>query len=162
MRSKLLKEKKLTYGDKFARLGQRLKDPEWRKYLKTIINPDQHRLDAGRGLPGVRMQAGFTMLEAGFCRSRETVNVLVECVFDTCLCGFLYYTWGYAFMFGQGNGLIGWHDPNDVAGGGQQAGSSSRTSPPPRSTAAPAYPCWLTGSSSSPSPTAPRPSAPAR
>jgi Amt family ammonium transporter len=59
------------------------------------------------------MQAGFTMLEAGFCRSRETVNVLVECAFDTCLCGFLYYTWGYAFMFGQGNGLIGWHDPND-------------------------------------------------
>ena len=63
------------------------------------------------------MQAGFTMLEAGFCRSRETVNVLVECVFDTCLCGFLFYTWGYAFMFGAGNGLIGWHDPNDVAGG---------------------------------------------
>ena len=59
------------------------------------------------------MQAGFTMLEAGFCRSRETVNVLVECIFDTCLCGFLYYTWGYAFMFGQGNGFIGWHDPND-------------------------------------------------
>ena len=29
------------------------------------------------------MQVGFTMLEAGFCRSRETVNVLVECVFDT-------------------------------------------------------------------------------
>src|SRR6185312_2577369 len=45
------------------------------------------------------MQAGFTMLEAGFCRSRETVNVLVECVFDTCLCGVLYYAWGYAFMF---------------------------------------------------------------
>jgi Amt family ammonium transporter len=63
------------------------------------------------------MQVGFTMLEAGFCRSRETVNVLVECVFDTCLCGLLYYAWGYAFMFGQGNGLIGWHDPNDAAGG---------------------------------------------
>ena len=62
------------------------------------------------------MQAGFTMLEAGFCRSRETVNVLVECVFDTCLCGVLYYAFGYAFMFGAGNGLIGWHDPNDVAG----------------------------------------------
>ena len=61
------------------------------------------------------MQAGFTMLEAGFCRSRETVNVLVECAFDTCLCGFLYYTWGYAFMFGAGNGLIGWHDPNDAS-----------------------------------------------
>src|SRR5665213_2847865 len=60
------------------------------------------------------MQVGFTMLEAGFCRSRETVNVLVECVFDTCLCGVLYYAWGYAFMFGQGNGLIGWHDPNSA------------------------------------------------
>jgi Amt family ammonium transporter len=60
------------------------------------------------------MQAGFTMLEAGFCRSRETVNVLVECVFDTCLCGLLYYAFGYAFMFGAGNGFIGWHDPNDA------------------------------------------------
>src|SRR6202034_4016871 len=62
------------------------------------------------------MQVGFTMLEAGFCRSRETVNVLVECVFDTCLCGVLFFAFGYAFMFGQGNGLIGWHDPNDAAG----------------------------------------------
>jgi Amt family ammonium transporter len=33
------------------------------------------------------MQAGFTMLEAGFARKRETVNVLMECIFDTCLCG---------------------------------------------------------------------------
>src|SRR6476620_4481424 len=56
------------------------------------------------------MQVGFTMLEAGFCLSRETVNVLVECVFDTCLCGVLYYAFGYAFMFGAGNGFIGWGD----------------------------------------------------
>jgi ammonium transporter, Amt family len=59
------------------------------------------------------MQAGFTMLEAGFCRSRETVNVLVECVFDTCVCGLLHWAWGFAFMFGAGNSFIGWHDPND-------------------------------------------------
>ena len=37
------------------------------------------------------MQVGFTMLEAGFCRSRETVNVLMECIVDTCLCGILFY-----------------------------------------------------------------------
>ena len=55
------------------------------------------------------MQVGFTMLEAGFCRSRETVNVLVECVFDTCLCGVLFYAFGYAFMFSHGNGFIGYH-----------------------------------------------------
>jgi len=61
------------------------------------------------------MQAGFTMLEAGFCRSRETVNVLVECVFDTCVCGLLHWAWGFAFMFGQGNAFIGWADPNDAS-----------------------------------------------
>jgi ammonium transporter, Amt family len=55
------------------------------------------------------MQVGFVMLEAGFCRSRETVNVLVECVFDTCLCGLLFWAFGYAFMFSHGNGFIGYH-----------------------------------------------------
>ncbi len=53
------------------------------------------------------MQVGFTMLEAGFCRSRETVNVLMECIVDTCLCGILFYAWGFAFMFSHGNGFIG-------------------------------------------------------
>src|SRR5437868_9455045 len=55
------------------------------------------------------MQVGFTMLEAGFCRSRETVNVLVECVVDTCLCGILFYAIGFAFMFSHGNSFIGYH-----------------------------------------------------
>jgi len=53
------------------------------------------------------MQAGFMGLEAGFARSRETVNVLMECVFDTCLCGILYWAFGFAFQFGNGNGIIG-------------------------------------------------------
>ena len=56
------------------------------------------------------MQVGFTMLEAGFCRSRETVNVLMECIVDTCLCGLLFYAFGFAFMFGHGHPLIGWGD----------------------------------------------------
>ena len=56
------------------------------------------------------MQVGFTMLEAGFCRNRETVNVLMECIVDTCLCGLLFWAWGFAFMFGHGNGFIGWGD----------------------------------------------------
>src|SRR6267143_2741425 len=53
------------------------------------------------------MQVGFTMLEAGFCRSRETVNVLMECIVDTCLCGLLFYAWGFAFMFGAGTPWFG-------------------------------------------------------
>jgi len=168
---------KLSLGQKVSRLGNRLKDPAWRRYFYTIAAgkvlgvaillfaitlvfpsilsktvfaqdsqpstqpatqpaaaaaaPDPYALAKGGDIINpintvwtlvaaflvFGMQAGFTMLEAGFCRSRETVNVLVECVFDTCLCGFLYYAWGYAFMFGQGNGFIGWHDPNDAAGG---------------------------------------------
>ena len=55
------------------------------------------------------MQAGFVMLEAGFARQRETVNVLMECVFDTCLCGILFWAIGYAFMFSHGTPFIGTH-----------------------------------------------------
>ena len=79
-----------------------------------IINP----INTGWVLLGAflvfGMQAGFTMLEAGFCRNRETVNVLVECMFDTCVCGLLHWGWGFAFMFGAGNAFVGWHDPNDA------------------------------------------------
>ncbi|HUQ63579.1 MAG TPA: ammonium transporter [Acidimicrobiales bacterium] len=53
------------------------------------------------------MQAGFMALEAGFARSRETVNIMLECIFDTCLCGILFFAVGFAFMFGTGNGFIG-------------------------------------------------------
>ena len=53
------------------------------------------------------MQAGFMMLEAGFARTREIVNILLECIVDTCLCGILFWAFGFAFMFGTGNGWIG-------------------------------------------------------
>ena len=48
------------------------------------------------------MQAGFMALEAGFARSRESVNIMMECIFDTCLCGLLYFAIGFAFQFGAG------------------------------------------------------------
>lgn len=55
------------------------------------------------------MQAGFVMLEAGLARGKETVNVLLECIFDTGICGILFWAIGYAFMFSHGNGFIGQH-----------------------------------------------------
>jgi ammonium transporter, Amt family len=58
------------------------------------------------------MQAGFMFLEAGFARTRESINVMLEGVVDTCLCGILFYAWGFACMFGHGNGFIGWGDGN--------------------------------------------------
>src|SRR6266481_5519929 len=53
------------------------------------------------------MQAGFMMLEAGFGRTREVSNIMLECIADTCLCGLLFWAFGFAFMFGSGNGWIG-------------------------------------------------------
>ena len=76
---------------------------------KDIINPLNTMWTLIAAFLVFAMQVGFVMLEAGFCRSRETVNVLVECVFDTALCGILFWAWGYAFMFSEGNGFIGYH-----------------------------------------------------
>lgn len=53
------------------------------------------------------MQAGFMCLEAGFGRERESVNIILEGIVDTCLCGILFWAFGFAFMFGSGNGFIG-------------------------------------------------------
>ena len=131
--------------NKVARLGQRLRDAEWRRYgyllllgkgaaivmllmavplisnflgapvlaadpvLKgnDIVNPINTVWTLIAAFLVFAMQVGFTMLEAGFCRARETVNVLMECIVDTCLCGLLFYACGFAFMFSHGNGLIG-------------------------------------------------------
>src|ERR1035437_7662445 len=53
------------------------------------------------------MQVGFVMLEAGFARSRESINILVEGIVDTCICGVTFWAWGFAFMFEPGNGFFG-------------------------------------------------------
>ena len=53
------------------------------------------------------MQAGFMCLEAGFSRSREAINIILEGIVDTCLCGVLFWAFGFGFMFGAGNGWIG-------------------------------------------------------
>jgi len=55
------------------------------------------------------MQAGFMMLEGGFAREREVSNIMIECIVDTGICGLTFYAFGFAFMFGPGNGWIGYH-----------------------------------------------------
>ena len=133
--------------NRLARMRERLRDPEWRRYgylllggkglglvvlliamafISDFIGRPVLAADAPPPLTGnaivnplntvwtllaaflvFGMQVGFTMLEAGFSRSRETVNVLMECVVDTCLCGLLFYAWGFGFMFGAGTPIIG-------------------------------------------------------
>ena len=55
------------------------------------------------------MQVGFVMLEAGFARERESVNILVEGIADTAICGIAFWAVGFAFMFEDGNKFIGTH-----------------------------------------------------
>jgi ammonium transporter, Amt family len=53
------------------------------------------------------MQAGFLVLEAGCCRPRETVNLLLEDFVDVAITGLVFFAFGFAFMFGDGNAFIG-------------------------------------------------------
>ena len=93
----------LFFGHVYAQTGT----PEVK--AADVVNPVNTAWTLVAAFLVFGMQVGFTMLEAGFCRSRETVNVLVECVVDTCLCGILFYAVGFAFMFAHGNGFIGYH-----------------------------------------------------
>ena len=90
-------------------LGTRVLAAETGVKAADIVNPINTVWTLVAAFLVFGMQVGFTMLEAGFCRARETVNVLMECIVDTCLCGLLFYAFGFAFMFSHGNGFIGYH-----------------------------------------------------
>jgi len=53
------------------------------------------------------MQAGFGMVEAGFIRAKNTCNILTKNFLDFCMASVGFYIFGYAIMFGHGNGFIG-------------------------------------------------------
>ena len=54
------------------------------------------------------MQAGFGMVEAGFIRAKNACNILTKNFLDYCIASLMFFLVGYAFMFGNGNGFIGW------------------------------------------------------
>ena len=49
------------------------------------------------------MQAGFALLEAGFTRSKNAVNILMKNLMDFSFGTITYYIVGFALMFGAGN-----------------------------------------------------------
>ncbi|CAG5130739.1 unnamed protein product, partial [Candidula unifasciata] len=55
------------------------------------------------------MQTGFAFLEAGSVRSKNATNLLIKNLLDAFIAGVAYWTLGFAFAFGEGNGFIGWH-----------------------------------------------------
>jgi Amt family ammonium transporter len=53
------------------------------------------------------MQAGFALLEAGFTRSKNAVNILMKNLMDFSFGTITYYMVGFALMFGAGNFFMG-------------------------------------------------------
>ena len=64
------------------------------------------------------MNAGFGMLETGFCRQKNAVNILSKNLIVFALATLAYWALGFSFMFGNGSsfiGLSGWFLSGDSA-----------------------------------------------
>lgn len=53
------------------------------------------------------MQAGFALVEAGFTRSKNAVNILMKNFSDFLIASIAFFAIGYGLMFGAGNGFTG-------------------------------------------------------
>jgi ammonium transporter, Amt family len=53
------------------------------------------------------MNAGFAMLETGFCRQKNAVNILAKNLIVFALATLSFWALGYALAFGEGNGFFG-------------------------------------------------------
>jgi Amt family ammonium transporter len=54
------------------------------------------------------MQAGFALVEAGYTRTKNTVNIMMKNLMDFVIATFAYWAIGYGLMFGTvGNGFFG-------------------------------------------------------
>lgn len=53
------------------------------------------------------MNAGFAMLETGFCRQKNAVNVLAKNLIVFAIATIIYWAIGYGLMYGEGNPFIG-------------------------------------------------------
>lgn len=53
------------------------------------------------------MQAGFAMVEIGFTRAKNAVNIVMKNLMDFSVGSIAFFTVGFGLMFGQSNGLFG-------------------------------------------------------
>ena len=54
------------------------------------------------------MNAGFGMLETGFCRQKNAVNILTKNLIVFALATLAFWFIGFSLMFGSGAGFVGW------------------------------------------------------
>ena len=57
------------------------------------------------------MQAGFSLCEAGFTRTKNTGNILMKNLMDFCIGTPCFWLVGFGLMFGAGSAVIGKFDP---------------------------------------------------
>ncbi|MEM7769435.1 MAG: ammonium transporter [Cyanobacteria bacterium P01_A01_bin.37] len=72
------------------------------------------------------MNAGFGMLETGFCRQKNAVNILAKNLIVFALATLSFWAIGYSLMFGSGGGFIGgggWFLTGDKAAYGLDGGT---------------------------------------
>jgi Amt family ammonium transporter len=53
------------------------------------------------------MNLGFALVESGFCRSKNTVNILSKNFIVFAISSLAFYIFGWGLMFGNGSGLLG-------------------------------------------------------
>jgi len=53
------------------------------------------------------MQAGFALVEAGFTRAKNAVNIFMKNLMDFCMGSLAFWAVGFALMFGKTNGFFG-------------------------------------------------------
>lgn len=53
------------------------------------------------------MQAGFSLVEAGFTRAKNTVNILMKNLMDFSIGSIVFWAIGFGLMFGVSNGFVG-------------------------------------------------------
>ncbi len=53
------------------------------------------------------MQAGFAMVETGFTRAKNAVNIIMKNLMDFCIGSLAFFFIGFALMFGVTNGVFG-------------------------------------------------------
>ena len=90
------------------------------------------------------MQAGFAMVESGFTRAKNAVNILMKNLMDFSMGSIAYWAIGFAIMFGAGNafmGTSGWFVPSQSLTEGAAASTSIFSSL--EWSSVPTYAAWL-------------------
>ncbi len=67
------------------------------------------------------MQAGFALVESGFTRAKNTINIMMKNLMDFSISTLVYFFIGFGLMFGKTNGLFG---VSDFAGSAMQGANS--------------------------------------